>query len=94
MAKNSDRSTDARLVSRKEALKLTREEKNKLISEIQGFFSEERDEEIGIIAAETVLDFFVENLGITIYNRTLDEAKIWFSKRLEDLEVDYDALYK
>lgn len=94
MARKNEQSSDTRFVSRKEALKLTREEKNKLIAEIQYFFNEERGEEIGIIAAETVLDFFIENLGITIYNRTLDEAKIWFSKRLEDLEVDYDALYK
>ncbi|MCX9078793.1 MAG: DUF2164 family protein [Candidatus Methanoperedens sp.] len=83
-----------RNVERKTGIKLTREEQNKLINEIQNFFHEERNEEIGIIAAETVLDFFLENLGTFIRNKTLDEAKIWFSKRMEDIEADFDILYK
>lgn len=55
---------------------------------------EEREEEIGIIAAERVFDFFTGNLGKIFYNKGLDDARIWFSKRMEDLEIDYDLLYK
>lgn len=75
-------------------MELTKEEKNKLINEIQTFFLQERNEEIGIIAAGTVLEFFLENLGAFIYNKSLDEAKIWFCRRIEDMEIDYDTLYK
>ncbi|WP_368488785.1 DUF2164 family protein [Clostridium sp. BJN0013] len=79
---------------RKNLVELTKEEKNKLINEIQTFFLQERNEEIGIIAAGTVLEFFLENLGAFIYNKSLDEAKIWFCRRIEDMEIDYDTLYK
>ncbi|MCT4598109.1 MAG: DUF2164 domain-containing protein [Vallitalea sp.] len=73
---------------------LKKKDKNKLISEIQDFFEDSRDEKIGIIAAEEVLDFFLNTLGVHIYNKSLDEAKLWISQKLEDIEIDYDMLYK
>lgn len=73
---------------------LQKEERNKIISEIQNFFYEERDEEIGIIAAEEVLEFFLQNIGGMVYNKALDDAKEWFSKRLDETSIDYDVLYK
>lgn len=73
---------------------LTHEEKTALIKEIQRFFAEEKGEAIGIIAAENLLDFFIESLGRKIYNKALDDARIWFAKRLEMVEVDYDLLYQ
>ena len=75
-------------------IKLSKAEKQKLINEIQTFFQEERGEEIGIIAAEIVLDFMMENIGKYAYNKALDDAKGWFEQRLEDLSIDYSLLYK
>lgn len=72
----------------------SREQKALLIKEIQNFFSEEREEQIGIIASENLLDFFMENLGNKIYNKALDDARVWFGKRMEALDIDYDLLYK
>ena len=71
-----------------------KEEKQILLKEIQNFFYEERKEQIGIIAAENMLDFFIENLGNRIYNKALDDAKVWFSKRMEDVGIDNDLLYR
>lgn len=82
------------LMSLASKLTFTREEKNSMIEKIQRFFGQERDEVIGIIAAEAVLDFFLETLGKDIRNHTLEEAKYWFSKRIEDLEGDFETLYK
>lgn len=76
------------------ALTLTSEEKNKLIEKIQEFFYTERDEKIGIIAAEVILDFFLDTLGTAIYNKSLMDAKAWFMKRMDDLDADFDSLYK
>jgi len=89
-----DKKVSTRDVCRRNRIKLTREEQNKLINDIQLFFRDERNEEIGIIAAEAVMEFFLENLGAFIYNKSLDETKIWFSKRMEDIEIDFDILYK
>ena len=75
-------------------LKLSTEERKSLIKEIQNYFYEERDEELGIIASEKILDFFLDNLGSLIYNKSLDDARVWFSKRMEDIGIDYDLLYK
>ena len=72
----------------------SQEEKTALIKEIQRFFAEEKGETIGIIAAENLLDFFLENLGLKVYNKALDDVRSWFSKRMEMVEVDYDLLYQ
>jgi uncharacterized protein (DUF2164 family) len=73
---------------------LTSEEKQRLITEIQAFFENERDEKIGVIAAETVLEFFLEVIGSKIYNTALMDVKAWFARGLENLDADYDMLYK
>jgi uncharacterized protein (DUF2164 family) len=73
---------------------LSSEERDRLVKEIQNFFEEERDEKIGIIASGKVLDFFLENLGNQIYNKALDDARVWFTKRMEDISIDFDLLYK
>ncbi len=75
-------------------ISLKEEEKKQLLEEIKYYFATERDEDLGIIASEGILDFFMETLGKHLYNKALDDAKIWYSRRMEDLEADFDALYK
>lgn len=73
---------------------LSSEQRRKLQEEIIYFFQEERDEELGIIGAETVLDFFLDVLGEIIYNKALDDAKRWLNRTVENAESDFYALYK
>lgn len=73
---------------------LTPEEKKKLLEEIIYYFETERDEKLGIIASESILDFFMDSLGKHIYNKALDDTKKWYSHRMEDVEADFYALYK
>ncbi len=73
---------------------LSAEEKRKLLEEIQSYFDEERDEKIGVIAAESLLEFFLNTLGKHIYNKALDNVKLWYEKRMENIEADFYALYK
>jgi uncharacterized protein (DUF2164 family) len=75
-------------------LDMTPERRQATISAIRKFFLEEREEEIGIIAADKVLDFFIGTLGTEIYNMALQDVKSWFTRILENLEIDYDQLYK
>lgn len=70
------------------------EEKKKIQEEIIYFFQEEREEDLGIIGAETILDFFLDVLGETIYNKALDDVKLWLTRNVENMESDYYALYK
>lgn len=73
---------------------LTDEEKSKLIDEIKYYFEEERDEKIGILASESLLDFFMNAMGTHIYNKALDDAMKWFRHNMENLESDYYSIYK
>lgn len=73
---------------------MTLEEKNLFIKKIQDYFLIERDEVLGIIAAESILAFFLDSLGKEIYNRTLEDSKKWMSKRMDELFYDFDELYK
>ena len=75
-------------------INLTDEERKKLQEEIIYYFETEHDEKLGIIASESILDFFLDHLGKSIYNKALDDAKRWYSKRMEDIEADYYTLYK
>lgn len=68
------------------------EKRQKYLKEIIGFFQTERNEEIGVIAAEQVLDFFLETMGEEIYKKALQDAKKLLRERFEDLEVELDIL--
>lgn len=78
----------------KNTFDFTPELKKRMQEEIIYFFKEERDEELGIIGSETILDFFVDMLGETIYNKALDDVKLWLTRNIENMESDYYALYK
>lgn len=65
---------------------LVPKEKRKVyIDAIIGFFHTERGEEIGVVAAEEVLDFFIEKIGPAVYNRALEDAKAAASGNLDEL---------
>lgn len=74
-------------------VKINEDEKKVLISKIQDYFATERDEEIGIIAAENILEFFLDELGKNVHNSALDKAKKWYLKKMDDLDVDFDQIY-
>jgi uncharacterized protein (DUF2164 family) len=73
---------------------LSPEQKKKFLDEIVYYFETERDEKLGIIASESVLDFFLDTLGPYLYNKALEDAKHWYSGRMEDVEADFYTLYK
>jgi uncharacterized protein (DUF2164 family) len=71
---------------------LDKDQRKMAIEAIMSFFQNERDEEIGIIAAEEVLDFFLNDIGTAIYNKGVDDAKATLRKLVDGLEVDLGAL--
>lgn len=75
-------------------INMTTEEKKQMLEEIKYYFKTERDENLGIIASESVYDFFMDTMGKYIYNKALDDAKKWYNNRMEDVEADFYALYK
>jgi uncharacterized protein (DUF2164 family) len=75
-------------------IEITKLEKQKMIERTQHLFNKERDEDLGVIAAEEILDFFVDELSKTFYNKGLDDSRLWFKHKLEELDAEYDTTYK
>jgi len=71
---------------------LSKEKRKSFLDEIITFFKQKRNEELGIIAAEDILDFFLQNTGEDIYNKGVEDSKNLLKKRFDDLEVDLDLL--
>ncbi len=73
---------------------LTPEQKQKAINDIIDFYSTEHGEEIGVIAAENLLDMFLQNIGANLYNKGVDDTKDLVKKRLEEVEMDIEVALK
>ena len=72
---------------------LSKEKRKSILEETITFFKEERDEEIGIIAAEKILDLFLQTLGGDIYNKGIEDSKNLVKNHLESLDLDLDSLF-
>ena len=57
-----------------------------------GYFKSEHNEDIGVIAAEAMLDFFLEEIGKSIYNKGIKDARGILEQRLGDFGIDLEAL--
>lgn len=64
----------------------SKEQKNHIISLIQRYFDEERNEPLGNLEAEFLLDFFLEKVGPFIYNQALHDTQSYLIRRLADIE--------
>jgi len=74
---------------------LISQEKRRAVSqEIIGYFASERDEEIGVVAAEGFLDFMLETLAPFLYNKGVEDALDFIKERMENLAPDMEALLK
>ncbi|HBI25269.1 MAG: hypothetical protein UT41_C0003G0037 [Candidatus Wolfebacteria bacterium GW2011_GWC2_39_22] len=59
---------------------------------ITAFFQDERDEEIGIIAAGEILDFFLQTIGDDVYKKAVGDVKKLLKERMDDLDIELDLL--
>lgn len=73
---------------------LTDERKRKVIQDIIDFYATERNETIGVIAAESLLDFFLDSTGKDLYNKGVDDAFQFVHERIRSAETDMNALIK
>jgi len=64
---------------------LSKEKQEQMISLIKDYFKEERDEELGDLAAMLILDFFIEKLAPEFYNQGVYDSYKYFSEKVEDL---------
>lgn len=73
---------------------LTETQKQQALSDIIDFFATERDEEIGIIAAEDILDLFTEHIGKEIYNKGVEDTLAFIKDRNTGTVLDAEVTLK
>ena len=73
-------------------VKIPKETRDALISEIQEYFEKERGETIGNLAADSLLEFFTARLGPHLYNRALGDCRQLVGQHMVSLEDDIYAL--
>lgn len=52
---------------------------------IVAYFAKERDEELGELASELVLDFFITELAPSIYNQGVEDSYAYMFNNIEDI---------
>ena len=72
--------------------RLSEEELRILKDELIQFFENERDEKIGVIAAEELLNFFLLSSGKMLYNKGVNDAKKVIETRTEEIRFHLDDL--
>lgn len=73
-------------------IKFSREETKAIVGEIQDYFREELDQQIGAIPAEMLMQFFAEKMGAYFYNRGLYDAQALVRKKLDDVSDEIIGL--
>lgn len=66
-------------------IELSEEIKKGLLKDIRTFFELELDQNIGDLKAMLVLDFFIESIGMEIYNQGVEDSYSFMQERLGDL---------
>lgn len=81
----------ANLIKRKWDV-VPKEKRSFIVEKVITYLKQERDMDIGIIAAEEILDFFQEELFDYTYNQAVEDTRKFLRAKFDDLEVDLDLL--
>ena len=69
----------------KDKFKLTKEKREDMVSAIKAYFLNEREEELGDLASNLILNFIIEELAPEFYNMGVYDSYKYISERAEDL---------
>jgi len=67
------------------SIKVTKERRDAMVSEIKYYFSKEREEEIGDLASGLILDFILEKIAPEFYNQGVYDSHKYMEDAVEDL---------
>lgn len=56
------------------------------VASIRRYFDENLDQDIGDLKARLLLDYFLKEIGPTIYNQAIAEAQTYFVQRAAEIE--------
>ena len=67
-------------------IEFEKDQKQKMTESIRQYFLEEMDEEIGDLKATLLLDFFMQEIVPSVYNRAIKDATAYMQERVLDME--------
>lgn len=68
---------------------LAQDRREDLLAETRRYFREEFDRELSAFQAERLLDFFVDRLGVPVYNQAIHDVRASLQAKLDDLEGEF-----
>ncbi|MFI8715442.1 DUF2164 domain-containing protein [Brevibacillus brevis] len=74
--------------------KLTREQMEYLVHQVQRYFKEERSETLGNLETEELIAFFSKELGPVYYNQGVQDSRKLLKERMSSLEDELYVLEK
>jgi uncharacterized protein (DUF2164 family) len=69
-----------------------KETQDKCINEVITRIEEIGDDQVGLIAAQDIIDIVTENFGPEIYNKAIHDAKKLLEDRMSDTEAELNLL--
>ncbi len=67
-------------------IKLSSEARENAVASIKRYFDESMDQEIGDLKSGLLLDFFLAEIGPSVYNHAIGDAQRYFQEKAADLE--------
>lgn len=72
-------------MNKKIGIKIDLEKREDMISSIQSYFLDERDEDLGVLASSLILDFIIDELAPEFYNQGVEDSYKYMNHKIEDL---------
>ncbi len=71
------------------SIKLPKDIHKEAVASIVRYFRENREEQIGNIAASGLLGFFLEEVGPSIYNKAVTDVQSRMQMHVSDLDIEF-----
>jgi uncharacterized protein (DUF2164 family) len=70
------------------AVELAKDVHKEAVASVERYFQENMEERIGNIAASALLNFFIEEVGPSIYNKAVADVQERLQLRLSELDIE------
>jgi len=68
------------------AITLSPDTRKQALASLKQYVAENMDQEIGDLQAGFLLDYFLKEIGPSVYNHAIHDAQRYFQERVSDLE--------
>lgn len=69
-------------------IQISKEARKDAIESIQQYFQEKMEEKIGNLAADALLDYFLEELGPLVYNKAVADVQSRLQARIMEVDIE------